>query len=139
MTNPITQLLKRHIPTGYEKQMKFYKQNLERLVNDPTSKTSLNNLIGTLILMCYEQTEKDLNDLVEERLVAEETLESEVNELVYAFNVLTDLNDYDKEQQSKRILFSYLIALNISEMIKLFPIGTKVNDEITTLIKLEDE
>lgn len=131
--------LRMYIPTGYDKQMKFYKQNLERLVNDPTSKTALNNIIGTLILMCYDQTEKDLNDLVQERLVEEETLESEVNELVYAFNKLVNLKDYGKEQQSKRILFSYLIALNVSKMINLFPIGTKENDETTTLIKWEDK
>lgn len=138
MMNSITQSLKRDIAKGYEKQIKFYKQNLERLVNDPTSKTSLNNLIGTLILMCYEQTEKDLNDLVEYRLVSEEMLESEVNKLVEAFKQLECLDKYNKEQKENNILYSYLIALNISEMIKLLPIGTKLNDEKTSLIKWED-
>lgn len=138
MNNLIPQL-RMYIPTGYDKQMKFYKQNLERLVNDPTSKTSLNNIIGTLILLCYEQTGKDLNDLVQERLVEEETLESEVNELADAFNHLARSNLYNKEQKANSILYSYLIALNISEMIKLFPVfpDEKYN-EMTTLIKWED-
>lgn len=136
--NSLIAMLRMHIPTGYEKQIKFYKQNLERLVNDPTSKTALNNLSVTLILMCYEQTGKYLNDLVKERLVAEETLESEINKLVYAFNDLTDFKNYDNEKEEK-LLYSYLIALNISEKINLYPIGTKVNDETTTLIKWEGE
>ncbi|WP_210133645.1 hypothetical protein [Staphylococcus sp. GDY8P131P] len=112
-------ILRQDIPTGYDKQINFYKKNLENLLVNPFDEIALNKLIGTLILMCHDQTGKDLNRLIDVYLEEENTIQNEVNGLGYAINYLMDLNSFNEEQQSKRILYNYLILLNIAKMQKV--------------------
>ena len=112
-------ILRQDIPTGYDKQINFYKKNLENLLVNPFDEIALNKLIGTLILMCHDQTGKDLNSLIDVYLEEENTIQNEVNGLGYAINYLMDLNSFNEEQQSKRILYNYLILLNIAKMQKV--------------------
>lgn len=116
MESVMIMLLRQDIPTGYDKQINFYKKNLEELLNNPFNEEAVNKLIGTLILMCHEQIGRDLNSLIHVYLKSKDTIQKEVNELGYAINYLIDLNSYSKQQQSERILYSYLILLNIAEM-----------------------
>ncbi|EKO8622935.1 hypothetical protein P1M60_002013 [Staphylococcus pseudintermedius] len=109
-------MLRQDIPTGYDNQIDFYKKNLEELLNNPFNEEATNKLIGTLILMCHDQIGKDLNNLIDVYLEQQDTIQQEVNELGYAINYLMDLNSYSEEQQSKRILYNYLILLNIADM-----------------------
>lgn len=77
--------LRQEIPTGYKKQLSFYKKHLEMLVENPLDKEAVNKLIGTLVLMCHDQTGEDLNRVYREVgvvLEEEETIEQEINELV---------------------------------------------------------
>lgn len=116
MESVMIMLLRQDIPTGYDKQINFYKKNLEELLNNPFNEEAVNKLIGTLILMCHEQIGRDLNSLIHVYLESKDTIQKEVNVLGYAINYLIDLNSYSKQQQSERILYSYLILLNIAEM-----------------------
>lgn len=91
------------------------------LVENPLDKEAVNKLIGTLVLMCHDQTGEDLKSVYNEVgvvLEEEETIEQEINELVYGLNKITNLNQYREEQQSKRILFNYLLLLSIVKMQK---------------------
>lgn len=125
MKEVMINILRQDIPTGYNKQIKFYKKNLETLLTDPFNETALNKLIGTLILMCYDQTGKDLNSLIHVYLEEENTIHNEVNGLGYAINYLMDLNSFNEGQQSERILYNYLILLNVAKMQKE---GEKLNE-----------
>lgn len=116
MDSVMITMLRQDIPTGYDKQIKFYKKNLEELINNPFNEEAANKLIGTLILMCHDQIGKDLNNLIDVYLEQQDTIQKEVNGLGYAINYLMDLNSFSEEQQSKRILYNYLILLNIAEM-----------------------
>lgn len=118
MESAMITILRQDIPTGYDKQINFYKKNLENLLVNPFDEIALNKLIGTLILMCHDQTGKDLNSLIDVYLEEENTIQNEVNGLGYAINYLMDLNRFNEEQQSKRILYNYLILLNIAKMQK---------------------
>lgn len=121
MENELITLLRQEIPTGYQKQLSFYKKYLEVLVENPLDKEAVNKLIGTLVLMCHDQTGEDLKSVYNEVgvvLEEEETIEQEINELVYGLNKITNLNQYREEQQSKRILFNYLLLLSIVKMQK---------------------
>lgn len=121
MENELITLLRQEIPTGYQKQLFFYKKYLEVLVENPLDKEAVNKLIGTLVLMCHDQTGEDLKSVYNEVgvvLEEEETIEQEINELVYGLNKITNLNQYREEQQSKRILFNYLLLLSIVKMQK---------------------
>lgn len=119
MESVMITMLRQDIPTGYDKQINFYKKNLEKLLVNPFNKNVLNKLIGTLILMCHDQTGKDLNSLIDVYLEEENTIQNEANGLGYAINYLMDLNSFNEEQQSKRILYNYLILLNIAEKQKV--------------------
>lgn len=117
--NVINSLLRLEIPTGYERQLSFYKKNLQALVKTPLSEGVANKLIGTLILMCHDQTGKDLHTIYKEFniiLEEEKTIEKEIDELVCGLNQITSLNHFNVEQQIKRMLFNYLILLNIVRM-----------------------
>lgn len=116
MESVMIMMLRQDIPTGYDKQINFYKKNLEKLLENPFDKKALNKLIGTLILMCHDQTGKDLNSLIDVYLEEETTIQNEVIGLGYAINYLIGLNSFNEEQQSKRILYNYLILLNIAAM-----------------------
>ncbi|ATH65731.1 hypothetical protein BJG89_10525 [Staphylococcus nepalensis] len=118
MESVMVTMLRQDIPTGYDKQINFYKKNLEKLLVNPFNENVLNKLIGTLILMCHDQTSKDLNSLIDVYIEEENTIQDEVNGLGYAINYLMDLNSFNEEQQSKRILYNYLILLNIAKMQK---------------------
>ncbi|WP_336848966.1 hypothetical protein [Staphylococcus nepalensis] len=119
MESVMVTMLRQDIPTGYDKQINFYKKNLEKLLVNPFNENVLNKLIGTLILMCHDQTSKDLNSLIDVYLEEENTIQNEVNGLGYAINYLMNLNSFNEEQQSKRILYNYLILLNIAEKQKV--------------------
>jgi hypothetical protein len=113
MENAMTAMLRQEIPTGYNEQIKFYKRQLEELNKYPMNKKVVNKLIGTLILMCHDQTGLDLNSLIQDRLEYDETLEQEIDGLLLGLNLIMDLNSYEEEQQGYRILYNYLILLNI--------------------------
>ena len=71
------------------------------------------------VVRVMKQTGKDLNSLIDVYLEEENTIQNEVNGLGYAINYLMDLNSFNEEQQSKRILYNYLILLNIAKMQKV--------------------